>query len=201
MPFAELPAFFAELAQVSGTASMALRFTILTATRTSEALRACWYEIDDDVWQIPAERMKSRRPHRVPLTEPVLQILGALPRIEGNPYIFAGMRRGQPLSNMSLLQVMRSQGYGVGGHRGDYVPHGFRSTFRDWCGECTHYPTNVAEAALAHVLGNKTEAAYARGDLFEKRRALMATWAAFCIGGALTNHLEMPYRQGGIRSR
>lgn len=184
MPYSQVPAFFAEMEGIPGTASLALRFLILSACRTGEVLKAQWEEIDGDIWTIPAERMKARRPHRAPLVGASLQLLEQLPRIEQNPYIFAGARYKRPLSSMALLTTMRARGYGVGGDRGDYVPHGFRSAFRDWCGECTSFPTNVAEAALAHVLPNRTEAAYARGDLFEKRRELMAAWAAFCTGQA-----------------
>jgi integrase len=184
MPYSEVPAFFAEMEEIPGTASLALRFLILTACRTGEVLKAQWAEIDGDIWTIPAERMKARRPHRAPLVEASLRLLEQLPRIDQNPFIFAGTRYGRPLSTMALLTTMRARGYGVGGDRGDYVPHGFRSAFRDWCGECTSFPTNVAEAALAHVLPNRTEAAYARGDLFEKRRELMAAWARFCSGQA-----------------
>ena len=184
MPYSQVPAFFAELEKIQGTASLALRFLILTACRTGEVLGARWEEFDGDVWTIPAERMKARRPHRTPLVDMSLRLLEQLPRIEDNPYVFAGARYHRPLSGMALLKTMRDRGFGVGGDRGDYVPHGFRSAFRDWCGECTSFPTNVAEAALAHVLPNRTEAAYARGDLFEKRRELMAAWAVFCDGQA-----------------
>lgn len=182
MPHEELPAFMSELARHDSVSALALRFLILTATRTSEVLFAEWREIDREaaVWTVPAERMKARREHRVPLADAALDVLDALPRMAGNPYLFPGARHGRPLSNMALLQIMRGMGYGVNGTRGDYVPHGFRSTFRDWSGEVSSYPRDVAEMALAHVIENKVEAAYRRGDLFAKRRKMMADWTDYC---------------------
>jgi integrase len=123
--------------------------------------------------------MKGGQEHRVPLPEAALALLDALPRIEDNPHLFPGARYGRPLSNMALLQLMRGMGYGVKGARGDYVPHGFRSSFRDWSGEVSSFPRDVAEMALAHAIQNKVEAAYRRGDLFEKRTKMMASWAGF----------------------
>jgi integrase len=185
MSWADVPAFMEELASNPSMSSKALRFLILTACRTSEVLGARWSEIDVDagIWVIPAERMKAGREHRVPLTAQALAILEALPRLADNPFVFPGARHGRPLSNMSMLQVMRGVGYGVGGDRGAYVPHGFRSSFRDWCGECSSFPREVAEAALAHSNPNKVEAAYQRSDLFLKRRNLMVDWA---------NHVTRP---------
>lgn len=182
MPYGELPAFLAELVQVEGISALALRFLILTATRTSETLRARWSEVDLEAatWIIPPERMKARREHRVPLSAAALDILRDVPRLEGESFIFPGARAGRPLSPMALIMSMRRLGYGTTGPRGEAVPHGFRSTFRDWCGEVSSFPTHVAEAALAHVIGDKTEAAYARGDLFAKRRRLMEAWADWC---------------------
>ena len=181
MPYSEVPAFMVELANNSSISAKALQFLILTATRTSEVLLAKWEEVDleEAVWTIPAERMKARREHRVPLSDMALDILKSLPRIEGNPYVFPGARHGRPLSNMALLQLMRKMGYGPKGKRGPYVPHGFRSSFRDWAGEVSSFPRDVAEMALAHVIENKAEAAYRRGDLFAKRRKMMQAWANF----------------------
>lgn len=186
MPFAEVPDFYAELCDREGIGALALRWLIVTATRTSETLGAQWGEIDLDArtWTIPAGRVKAKRQHRVPLSDEALAILRHLPRIEGEPWLFPGKKKGRPLANMALLMMMRRQGFGVGGDRGDYVPHGFRSSFRDWAGEVSSYPTNIAEAALAHVIGDKTESAYARGDLFDKRRQMMADWAHWCAGVA-----------------
>jgi integrase len=181
MPHSEVPAFMAELSKNVSVSALALQFLILTATRTSEVLLAKWSEIDfgGAVWTIPAERMKARREHRVPMSDATKVVLNALPRIEGNPYIFPGAKHGRPLSNMALLQLMRGMGYGVKGSRGNYVPHGFRSSFRDWSGEVSSFPRDVAEMALAHAIENKVEAAYRRGDLFVKRSKMMEEWAGY----------------------
>ncbi|MFN2337344.1 MAG: tyrosine-type recombinase/integrase, partial [Gammaproteobacteria bacterium] len=168
MPHGEVHAFMAELAASDSISALALRFLGLTATRTREALGAQWSEIDLEAaaWTIPAERMKARREHRVPLSDAAVAVLKAVPRVAGNPHVFPGNRHGRPLSNMALLQLMRGMGYGVEGSRGKYVPHGFRSSFRDWSGEVSSFPRDVAEMALAHAIENKVEAAYRRGDLF-----------------------------------
>lgn len=181
MPYSEVPAFFTELSTNLSISALALQFLILTATRTSEVLQAQWNEIDLDaaVWTVPAARMKGKRDHRVPLSEAAMTVLRALPRVHGNPHLFPGARQGRPLSNLALLQLMRGMGYGAGGDRGDYVPHGFRSSFRDWSGEVSSFPRDVAEMALAHVIENKVEAAYRRGDLFAKRRRMMQEWADY----------------------
>jgi len=181
MSYADVPAFMNELRENNSVSSYALRFLILTATRTSEVLKAEWSEIDfqEATWTIPASRMKADREHRVPLSGEAMDILNSLPRIEGNPFIFPGTRQGRPLSNMALLQLMRGMGFGVDGNRGDYVPHGFRSSFRDWSGEVSSFPRDVAEMALAHAIENKVEAAYRRGDLFEKRCKMMQAWANY----------------------
>ncbi len=183
MPYIVLPSFLTKLQQNDSISAKALILLILTATRTSEVLKAEWSEVDLDkaVWTIPSSRMKTRREHRVPLSEPTLRVLANLPHIEGNPYIFPGTRYGRPLSNMALLQLMRGMGYGVAGELGDYVPHGFRSSFRDWSGEVSSFPRDVAEMALAHSIKDKVEAAYRRGDLFEKRRDMMNAWARFLL--------------------
>ncbi len=184
MPYEAVGGFMAELAKNNSTSSLALRFLILTAARTNEVLQAQRSEIDlkAAIWVVPAERMKARREHRVPLSDTAMGVLASLVRIQGNPYLFPGAKQGKPLSNMALLQLMRGMGYGVGGDRGDYVPHGFRSSFRDWSGEVSSFPRDVAEMALAHVIENKVEAAYRRGDLFEKRRKMMQEWAEFICG-------------------
>lgn len=197
MPHAEVSRFMAELTLNGSTPALALKFLILTATRTSEALLARWTEIDQEaaIWTVPAERMKARREHRVPLSVAAMDMLTALPRIEGNPYLFPGARQGRPLSNMALLQLMRGLGYGVGGTRSDYVPHGFRSSFRDWSGEVSSFPRDVAEMALAHVIENKVEAAYRRGDLFDKRRQMMQAWADY-LENLEGSAKVVPLRQG-----
>jgi integrase len=192
MPYSAVPGFMIELRQLSSVSALALQFTILTATRTSEVLQATWSEVDLEAaeWLIPAPRMKAKRPHRVPLSPAALAVLERVPRLSGNPYIFTGARQGRPLSNMAMLQVMRGLGYGVGGDRGNYVPHGFRSSFRDWAGEVSSFPREVCEMALAHVIENKAEAAYARGDLFTKRLKMMAEWAQRCGKGAADNLVD-----------
>jgi integrase len=174
LPYGELPAFMASLRLQPGFAARALEFAILTGARTNEALRATWSEIDlvAGTWVIPPERMKAHREHRVPLSDAAVELLVGLLR-EGD-YLFPGAKAGQPLSNMALLMTLRRMG------RGDLTAHGFRSTFRDWAAETTAYPGDVVEMALAHAIGSKVEAAYRRGDLFEKRRRLMQDWAAFC---------------------
>lgn len=183
MPYKDVAAFMSELGQNGSVSALALRFLIQTATRTSETLKAQWSEIDLEaaVWTIPAERTKTKREHRVPLTNAVLADLKALPRLNNNPYLFPGSRHGKPLSNMALLQLMRGMGYSKESERGQAVPHGFRSSFRDWAGEVSAFPRDVAEMALAHVIKNKAEAAYRRGDLFEKRRKMMEAWSSYLL--------------------
>ena len=149
----------------------------MTATRTSEVLNAKWIEFDLDakLWTIPKERMKSFKEHRVPLSDAVMAVLMAVKaESSGGDYVFSGRKAGTPLTNMACLQTLRRMG------RGDLTVHGFRSTFRDWVSETTAYPRDVAEMALAHAIEDKSEAAYRRGDLIEKRRALMADWAVHC---------------------
>lgn len=181
MPYDQVVDFLNTVQEYKSMSSQALQFLILTATRTSEVLNAEWDEVDsaNAIWTIPANRMKANREHRVPLSSQSLSILSALPRLKDNPHVFPGMRYGRPLSNMSLLQFMRGLGYGPNGDKGNYVPHGFRSSFRDWTGEVTSYPRDVAEMALAHTIENKVEAAYRRGDLFEKRLVMMQDWADY----------------------
>jgi integrase len=176
LPWAEVAAFMGMLADQQGNAALALRFAILTAARTGEVLGATWLEIDlqEKVWTIPAERMKAGRAHRVPLSEPAVALLTALPGREG--FLLQGRTKDHGMSNMAMLVLLRRM------KRTDITPHGFRSTFRDWVAETTDYPSEVAEAALAHVVGDKVEAAYRRGDLFEKRRRLMDEWGVFCGG-------------------
>ena len=178
LPFGEMRDFMADLRKRDGISARALEFAILTATRTGEVIGATWPEIDlrAAVWTIPAERMKAGKEHRVPLPPAVTAMLEGLPRLNSNVHLFPG-RGSKPLSNMAMLELMR-------GMRPGYVPHGFRSTFRDWAAERTTYPNHVVELALAHAIGDKVEAAYRRGDLFEKRKHLMEAWAEYCYGRA-----------------
>jgi integrase len=184
LPFEKMPDFLAALRGREGVAALALEFAILTAARTGEVLGATWGEIDLEgkVWTVPADRMKAGRPHRVPLSDTALALLSearplALQK-DGEPAlaapVFPGPRRALPLSNMAFLMLLRRM------KRGDLTAHGFRSSFSDWAAERTAYPREVVEMALAHAIESKVEAAYRRGDLFEKRRRLMADWAAFC---------------------
>lgn len=186
LPYPEVAAFVATLTGDDMT-TKAMKMTILSACRTSEVLGATWDEIDLDarIWTIPASRMKAGKEHRVPLADAVLALLESLPRIEGNPHLFPGMKAGRPLSNMAMLMKLRGMG------RSDLTMHGFRSTFRDWAGECTPHPRDVCEQALAHSLGNDVEAAYRRGDLLEKRRALMNDWAAYCTTKPASNVIPL----------
>jgi integrase len=175
LPYAELPAFLMTLDELQGVAAKALQYAILTAARTGEVIGAAWEEIDltAAVWTVPAVRMKAGKEHRVPLNDRALEILRTLPREDGNKFVFIGAR-GQGLSNMAMIAVLKRLG------RDDITVHGFRSTFRDWAAERTQHPNDVVEMALAHVIGNKVEAAYRRGDLFLKRSLLMAEWARYC---------------------
>ena len=175
LPYTEAGAFLQELRDDPGVASRALEFTVLTAARTNEVIQAEWSEFDLDLrtWVIPAERMKSKREHRVPLSDAALAAIDGVRR-RSERYVFPGHKHGSHLSNIAMLQVLKRLG------RTDITVHGFRSTFRDWCAESTNYPADVAEMALAHALRDKTEAAYRRGDLFEKRARLMADWARYC---------------------
>ncbi len=177
MPWRDVPAFYAELARRTATAAEALQFTILTACRTSEVLEARWEEFDFDarVWTIPAERMKAGTEHRVPLTDEMVAILEPL-RAMASEYVFEGQKRHLPLSNMSMLMLLRRMG------RDAYTVHGFRSTFRDWASEAAGAPREVAEVALAHQVGSEVERAYARSDMLERRRDLMDGWQSFLVG-------------------
>jgi integrase len=168
----DLYGFVEILRAIPGVGARCLEFVILTACRSGEARLATWAEIDGDTWNIPGSRMKSGRPHRVPLSPEVIRLLESLPRIEGETLIFPGRSEGKPLSDMAMTKVMRDMGV-------DAVPHGFRATFSSWCASSTAYQSEVREMALAHAIGNDTVAAYQRSDLFEKRRNLMADWAKF----------------------
>ena len=179
LPWHEVGAFMVRLRELRATAARALEYAILTGCRTSEVLGARWSEVDMEaaVWTVPAGRMKAGREHRVPLSAGALAVLrGLLPMNSdgGDGYVFPGQKKGKPLSSMAMLMLLRRM------DRADLTAHGFRSTFRDWTEEATSTPHAVAEAALAHTIGNKVEAAYRRGDLYQKRAALMQEWADYC---------------------
>jgi integrase len=173
MPFVDVPSFVSHLRTVPGLSSRALELTILTACRTSEVLKAQWSEFDLQaaLWTIPAERMKAHKVHRVPLSRDALDLLNSLPR--ESELVFPGAKRGKPLSNMSLLMCLRRM------NLSQFTVHGFRSSFRDWCGEMTLFPREIAEEALAHTVGSEVERAYRRGDSLERRRELMQAWANY----------------------
>jgi integrase len=175
MPFADVPAFVGSLRAMQGMAPRALEFVILTAARSGEVLGARWDEIDlqAKLWTVPTERMKAGKEHRVPLSDRATSILKELHRGRMSDFVFTGFKRDCPLSNMALEAVLRRA-------KVDVTTHGFRSSFRDWAGDHTSFARDVVEAALAHAVENKTEAAYRRSDALEKRRKLMASWAAYC---------------------
>lgn len=182
LPWQQMGEFWSDLTNQEGVSTLALKFAILTAARTSEALGARWSEVDmkAKMWTVPPTRMKAGREHRVPLSDEALVVVAdAWKRRPDNApddaFVFPGAQKGKALSNMAMLMLLRRMG------RGDLTAHGFRSTFRDWTSEATGHPREVAEAALAHTNKDKVEAAYQRGDLIEKRRRLMTDWANFCI--------------------
>lgn len=174
LPIDDMADFMTALRQTEGIGSLALEFCILTATRSGEVRGATWDEIDFDkkIWTIPPERMKAGKEHRVPLSKATLRLLNKVPRYQNSEFVFAAVRGGK-ISDMTISAVLRRMKIAA-------VPHGFRSTFRDWSSERTAFPNDVAEMALAHTIGNKVEAAYRRGDLFDKRVQMMEDWATFC---------------------
>ena len=176
MDYRDVPEYFRSLVTKDTMASKALAFTILTATRNGEARSVTRSELDNDVWVIPASRMKAQREHRVPLSDEAMKIIKKMEPFQRNTdnFIFPGLAHAKPISEASLLKILKQK-------HPTLTVHGFRSSFRDWCAEQTSYPREVAEAALAHTLKDKTEAAYQRGDMFEKRRKLMDSWADYCL--------------------
>ncbi len=185
MEWAKVPAFLTDLRQTKHAGEvvrLAIEFTILTAARSGEVRGATWAEIDTEAkeWRIPAARMKASRAHTVPLTDRAIEILKRMAELrtseKAEALVFPGGKRDRPLSDMALTMALRRMGAGV-------TVHGFRSSFRDWAAESTNFAREVCEAALAHALESRVEAAYRRSDLLEKRRALMTAWAGYCAGG------------------
>jgi integrase len=176
LPYGEVPAFMRRLRQRVGIGPCALEFTILTVSRVGEVLGARFEEIDINarLWTVPANRMKSGRAHRVPLSPRAIEIIREMSAVRVSEFVFPGMKREKPITDRALLMLLRGMDYG------HVVTHGFRSTFRDWAAESTSFPNHVVEMALAHTVSDKVEAAYRRGDLFEKRRKLMEVWATYC---------------------
>ncbi|MCM2436238.1 tyrosine-type recombinase/integrase [Agrobacterium rosae] len=176
LPYVDMGDFMVALRKQQGVAALALEFLILTATRTGEVLGAQWeeFDLDSGVWQIPAERMKAKRPHSVPLSETALALLKAMPKVEGNPHVFPGMRQSKAMSNTAMLAVLKRM------KREDLTSHGFRSSFRDWAGNETSFPRELIEETLAHTLG-AVEASYRRNQAIERRRKLMEAWSRYSL--------------------
>lgn len=176
MPYEQVAKFLGEVRKRGAMGALAIEFTVLTAARTGEVLGATWDEIDlkSALWTIPAERMKAGRTHRVPLPGRAIAILRKLEKTRAGDFVFPGRKAGRPLSNMSMEMILRRMKVE------DATMHGFRSSFRDWVGNETDFPREIAEAALAHVVGDAAEQAYRRGDALEKRRSLMKAWAGYC---------------------
>ncbi|MBM6580992.1 integrase arm-type DNA-binding domain-containing protein [Microvirga sp. BT689] len=192
MPFDEVPAFIEALREREGVAPRALEFAILTAARSGEVFGASWGEFDLEarVWTVPAARMKAGRVHRVPLSARAVEILREMEQKRLGDLVFPGTKPGRPLSVMALEMVLRRM-------KLDVTVHGFRSAFRDWAGERTHFPREVAEAALAHLVGDAVERAYRRGDALEKRRELMDAWAGFLERQPQNNVVRLNSNAGG----
>ena len=187
MPYREVPEFMQRLRASGALAANALEFLILTAARSGEVLGAQWSEIDFEraLWTVPAERMKAGKAHRVPLSDRAIAILRPLYEARISSFVFPGQRAGRPLSVMAMTMLMRRL------KTGEYTAHGFRSAFRDWVGEETHFPREIAEAALAHTVGDAVERAYRRGDALEKRRKLMDAWAACALRNNTSQVIEL----------
>jgi len=175
MPYVNVPKYFKKLRKTETLAAKSLAFIILTASRNGEARGATWDEIDlkKGVWELPSERMKADRPHRVPLSKEAIKVLKEAKKLSRGEYVFSGLKKDKPISEATIRNLIKTD-------HSDVTIHGFRSSFRDWCAEMTNYPREVAEAALAHTLKDKTEAAYQRGDIFVKRKKLMDAWASYC---------------------
>lgn len=190
MPYSQVPAFFERLEANApeAMAARALQFLILTAARSGEVLEAVWdeFDLEQGIWTIPAHRMKAGREHRVPLTAKALAILQPLGETRLSDYVFPGLRPGRPLSGMAMAMLMRRM------KEDQYTVHGFRSAFRDWAGEETAFPREIAEAALAHTIGDATERAYRRGDALEKRRKLMQAWVEYLATNPGSNVIGFP---------
>lgn len=176
LPYSQLGDYMQALRKQEGIGAAALEFTILTAARSGETRGAMWDEIDlkEQVWRVSGARMKAGKDHVVPLSDAAVSVIERMKKAKLGDHVFPGAKKGKPLSNMSLTAVLRRM------KRTDLTAHGFRSTFRDWAAEQTNFPREVAEMSLAHAIGDKVEAAYRRGDLFEKRQRLMAAWARYC---------------------
>jgi integrase len=176
IPYQDVPAFMERLRAMGSISALSVEFTVLTAARSGETRGAVWSEIEGDVWVVPLERMKGGREHRVPLVPRAIEILEAAKKVRLSTFIFPGWKADRPLSDMSLSAVLRRL-------KVDATVHGFRSSFRDFAGDATDFPRELAEAALAHLVGDETERAYRRGDALTRRRELMEAWANYLAGG------------------
>ena len=176
LPYADMPVFWQELVGHKSLSAQALQLLILTTARTSEITAARWDEFDTDanVWTIPAARMKAKREHRVPLTQTAVDLLEAIPRIDNSAFLFPGLRGNPHISNMAMLKFLKDDM-----RRPELTVHGFRSTFKDWAMETTTFPGDLSEAQLAHIIKNKAQAAYERGDKLERRRDMLKAWADY----------------------
>ena len=192
LPYGEIGAFMGALRAQEGIAARALEFTILTAARSGEVRGARHAEVDADAltWTIPEGRIKGGKEHRVPLSTQAQSIVVEMRKHAVDDLVFPGRKARRPLSDHAMLEVLNRMGYG------HLTVHGFRSTFRDWAAELTNFPSEVIEMALAHAVGDKVEAAYRRGDLFEKRRRLMEAWAAYCAAPAKAGKVVQMRRAG-----
>ena len=191
LPYRDIPAFMADLRKREGVAVRALEFAILTVARTGEVIGARWDEIslEEKTWTIPAGRMKGGKEHRVPLSERAVELLRALPREDGNDFVFIGARTGAGLGPMALVQVLKCT-------HPDFTVHGLRSCFKDWASETTNFPNFVVEQAMAHAIPSAVEAAYRRGDLLAKRRQLAEAWSKYCTSPLPAGAVVVPMRKG-----
>lgn len=187
MPYRAVPDFLAQLAGRDAMAARGLAFLILTAARSGEVLGATWDEFDLEagIWTIPANRMKAGQLHRVPLSKPALGIIAALSEARVSDFVFPGQKPNRPLSGMAFEMLLRRM------QAGAFTVHGFRSAFRDWAGDETSFPREVAEQALAHRVGDATERAYRRADALERRRKLMEAWASYCTAAPAGNVVQL----------
>jgi integrase len=190
MPYEDVAPFIAKLREREATSALALELCILTAARSGEILGMRWSEVDLNrkIWTVPADRMKAGREHRVPLSPRAVAILRKLEKLKTGEFVFPGQTRNKPLSNMAMEMVLRRMKIE------DATVHGFRSSFRDWAGNVSNFPREITETALAHVIGDKAELAYRRGDALEKRRKLMDAWASYCEPRATSNVVELRKR-------
>jgi len=196
MAYRDVPAFIDQLDAAPGMAALCLKFLILTAARSGEAIAARWDEIDMEkrIWTVPGSRMKAGSEHRVPLSDSAMEVLKVLEPLRQGGFVFHGRDATKPLSAGALEMLMRRLKVKSATTGGPTV-HGFRSAFRDWAGDCTDFPREIAEAALAHRVGDQTERAYRRGDAIERRRALMTAWDGFCAGNDDGKVVELAARR------